>query len=57
MQKRGPVALPAARAASMVSAVVRELGLRVMMALMRGLKVSMRVRKDETTARQVVRPL
>ena len=56
IQKSGPVAFPAARAESMKPAIVRALGLRVMMALMRELKLSIRVRKEETTSRQVVRP-
>ena len=57
MQNKRPVALPAARAWSMVSAVARAFGLSVMIALTRSLKCSIRERKEETTLRHVVRPL
>ena len=57
MQKRAPVVLPAARASSMVSATVRALGLREMIALIRLSRLSTRERNEETTVRQVVSPL
>jgi HD-like signal output (HDOD) protein len=52
MQNRGPEAFPEAIFASISSAIVKALGLRLMIALIVGLKASIREMKEDTTSRQ-----
>ena len=57
MQKRAPVAFPAARDSSSMSAVTKAVGFRVVMALIWELMASIRDMNVETILRQDVKPL